>query len=121
MNINPFFKNKGPYKIDKLLKLSGIDNKENFLKSKISDIRDLSTATKENITFFHSRKYEKLASKTKAFFCITTQNLKTYLPNHCKKIIVNNVLLATAKITELFYPDSVVDDFDLTVKEISKT
>ena len=56
MNINPFFKNKGPYKIEKLLKLSNIDNKENFLKSKITDIRDLSTATKDSITFFHLNK-----------------------------------------------------------------
>ena len=121
MSINPFFKNKGPYKIDKLLKLSGIENKENFLKSKISDIRDLSTATEDSITFFHSKKYEELALKTRASFCITTENLKTYLPNSCNKIIVDNVLVATAKITEIFYPDSVTDDFDFTVKEISKT
>ena len=121
MIINRFFKNKGPYKIDKLLKLSGIDNKQNYLKFKISDIRDLSTATKDNITFFHSRKYEEVASKTKAFFCITTENLKTCLPNYCNKIIVDNVLIATTKITEIFYPDSVTDDFDFTVKDISKT
>jgi len=121
MNINPFFKNKGPFKIEKLLKLSGIDNNENFIKSKILDIRDLSTATKHDITFFHSKKYEELASKTKAFFCITTEYLKDYLPNHCNKIIVDNVLIATAKITKVFYPDSVTDDFDSTVKDISKT
>jgi len=121
MTINPFFKNKGPFKIEKLLKLSGIDNNENFIKSKISDIRDLSTATKDNITFFYSKKYEELASKTKAFFCITTEYLKDYLPNHCNKIIVDNVLVATAKITKVFYPDSITDDFDTTVKDISKT
>ena len=121
MTINPFFKNKGPFKIEKLLKLSGIDNSENFIKSKISDIKDLSTATKDNITFFHSKKYEEIASKTKAFFCITTENLKDYLPVHCNKIIVSNVLIATAKVTKIFYPDSVTDDFDSTVKDISKT
>ena len=121
MTINPFFKNKGPFKIEKLLKLSAIDNNENFIKSKISDIKDLSTATKDNITFFHSKKYEKVSSKTKAFFCITTENLKNYLPSHCKKIIVPNVLIATAKITKVFYPDSVTDNFDITVQDISKT
>ena len=121
MTINPFFKNKGPFKIEKLLKFSGIDNNENFIKSKISDIRDLSTATKDNITFFHSKKYEEIASKTKAFFCITTENLKDYLPSHCNKIIVPNVLIATAKITKIFYPDSVTDNFDTTVQNISKT
>ena len=121
MTINPFFKNKGPFKIEKLLKLSGIDNNKNFIKSKILDIRDLSTATKYDITFFHSKKYEELASKTKAFFCITTKLLKDYLPNHCNKIVVDNVLVSTAKITKVFYPDSVTDDFDLTVKDIFKT
>ena len=121
MIINPFFKNKGPFKIEKLLKLSGIENKENFVKSKVLDIKELSAATKDNITFFHSKKYEELALKTKAFFCITTENLKDYLPNNCNKIIVDNVLIATAKITKVFYPDSITDDFDSTVKDISKT
>jgi len=121
MNINPFFKNKGPFKIEKLLKLSCIDNNENFIKSKISDIKDLSTATKDDITFFHSKKYEGLASKTKSFFCVTTEYLKDYLPKHCNKIIVDNVLIATAKITKVFYPDSITDDFDSTVKDITKT
>jgi len=121
MTINPFFKNKGPFKIEKLLKLSGIDNNKNFIKSKISDIRDLATAATDNITFFHSKKYQEAASKTKAFFCITTENLKDYLPSHCNKIVVSNVLIATAKITKVFYPDSVEDNFDLTAQDISKT
>ena len=121
MTINLFFKNKGPFKIEKLLKLAGVSNKENFAKSKINDICDLSTAAKDNITFFHSKKYLELASKTKAFFCITTEHLKDYLPNYCNKIIVDNVLIATAKITKVFYPDSVTDQFDTTVKDISKT
>ena len=118
---NPFFKNKGPFKIDKLLKLAGINNLNNFKKSIIHDIKDLSAASKNNISFFHSKKYESVASKTKASFCITNDNLKDFLPNDCNKIIVDNILIATAKVTKIFYPDSVIDDFDSTVKEISKT
>ena len=118
---NPFFKNKGPFKIDKLLKLAGINNLNNFKKSIIKDIKDLSAASKNNISFFHSKKYESVASKTKASFCITNDNLKNFLPNDCNKIIVDNILIATAKVTKIFYPDSVIDDFDSTVKEISKT
>tara|TARA_B100000686_G_scaffold156922_1_gene164638 strand:- start:334 stop:1317 length:984 start_codon:yes stop_codon:yes gene_type:complete len=121
MTINPFFKNKGPFKIEKLLKLSGIENNKNYAKSIISDIKDLSTATKNDITFFHSKKYKEAAKKTKAFFCITTENLKDFLSSHCNKIIVPNVLIETAKITKVFYPDSVTDNFDVTVKNISKT
>ena len=42
--INPFFKNKGPFDIAKLLKLASIDNIENFNKSKVKNINDLVTA-----------------------------------------------------------------------------
>ena len=119
--INPFFKNKGPFKIERLLKLLNHDNKQNFNNHKILDIKDLISATENDITFFHSKKYEALATKTKALFCITTNNLSKILPANCKKIIVNNVLIATAKITETFYPNSITDDFDFDVKDIKKT
>ena len=103
--INPFFKNKGPFDIAKLLKLASIDNIENFNKSKVKNINDLVTANINEITFFHSKKYEALASKTKASYCITSKNLSNLLPASCKKIIVDNVLIATAQITKIFYPN----------------
>ena len=118
---NLFFKNKGPFKIDILLKLAELKNFENFKNSKIYDVKDLSNSSIKDITFFHSKKYEILASKTKAAFCITTKNLKHFLPKKCNKIIVDNVLFATAKITKIFYPNSVTDDFDVTSKDIIKT
>ena len=118
--INPFFKNKGPFDIKKLLKLSSIAQKSDFNKDNIFDVKDLISATKNDITFFHSKKYEVLASETKALFCITSNNLKSILPTSCNKIIVDNVLMATAKITKVFYPDAVNDDFDPNVKEIKK-
>ena len=118
---NPFFKNKGPFKIYKLLSLSGLKSINNFKNINIKDIKDLSTSTSKDITFFHSKKYSNLASKTNALFCITTENLKSYLPNKCNKIIVDNVLMTVAKITKIFYPDSVCDDFDTTCKDIKKT
>ena len=119
--INPFFKNKGPFDIAKLLKLASIDNIENFNKSKVKNINDLVTANINEITFFHSKKYEALASKTKASYCITSKNLSNLLPASCKKIIVDNVLITTAQITKIFYPNSITDDFDNTVKNIKKT
>ena len=118
---NPFFINKGPYEINKLLKLADIKNSDSFKKFKIKDIKDLTTASKNDISFFHSKKYEVVASKTKAYFCITTLNLKDYLPKNCNKIIVNNVLISIAKITKIFYPDSVNDEFDKSTKKISKS
>ena len=118
---NPFFKNNGPFKIDKLLKLCGLENINNYKSIKIHDIKDLSTSRSKDITFFHSKKYFKIATKTEAGFCVTTENLKNFLPNNCKKIIVDNVLITTAKITKLFYPESVTDDFDTSSKDIKNT
>ena len=81
---NPFFENKGPFKIDKLLKLANVNNVNDFKKFNIEDIKDLSTSTKYDISFFHSKRYLNIASKTKAKFCITTASLKNYLPTKCK-------------------------------------
>ena len=118
---NSFFKNHGPFEINNLLNLSKISIKDNFKKIKVSDIKDLTTANNTEITFFHSKKYEYLACKTEALFCITTDSLSKILPNKCNKIIVDNVLISTAMITKIFYPNSVTDDFDCDVEEINKT
>ena len=48
----------------------------------------LSSSTNKDLTFFHSKKYSELASKTKASYCLTTENLSQFLPKTCKKIIV---------------------------------
>ncbi len=118
---NPFFKNHGPFEIKNLLKLCDIDLKENYPDIKVLDIKDLVEAKEDDVTFFHSKKYESLASKTKASFCITIPNLTHLLPNNCQPIPVSNVLIAIAKITKLFYPDAVSDNFDDNVKDVSET
>ena len=119
--INHFFKNKGPFKIDKLLSLAKVENKKNIKNFKVTDIKDLVTAKNTEITFFHSKKYDYLAKKTKALFCITSSNLSKILPNTCNPIIVDNVLINTAIITKIFYPNSVTDDFDSNVKAIKNS
>ena len=119
--LNPFFKNAGPFKIEKLLNIVGIKNVDNFKSDRIFNVRDLNTATKKDLTFFHSKRYSQLASQTKASYCVTLNSLSKFLPDSCKKIIVDNVLLNIAKITKEFYPGSINDDFDNSVKEINKT
>ena len=119
--LNPFFKNVGPFNIEKLLNKINIENVNNYKKDKIYNVSDLVSATSKDLTFFHSRSYSELASKTKASYCITFESLSSFLPKKCNKIIVKNVLLTIAKITKEFYPKSIVDDFDETAKDISKT
>ena len=52
--LNPFFKNTGPFNIEKLLSKINIENTENFKKDKIYNVSDLVTATSKDLTFFHS-------------------------------------------------------------------
>ena len=118
---NPFFKNKGPFRIFDILEILKLD-KDNFdSETNVLDIKDLLSAKQNEITFFHSKKYNKIARNTKASFCITTENLKNDLPNTCEPIIVKNVLVSTSLITASFYPDSINDDFDKTAKDINFT
>ena len=117
---HPFFKNYGPFKLYDLLnhlKLKDIKNLDNNL---VQDIKDLQSADKEHLTFFHSKKYHLEASKTKASYCITLENLSHYLPKNCKSIHVDNVLLVVSQITSKFYPDAINDDFDNSVKKIEE-
>ena len=62
-----------------------------------------------------------MLKKQKLLFVLTTDLLKDDLPKTCKPIIVENVLVSTSKITSKFYPESINDDFDETVKYIEKT
>ena len=119
--INPFFKNTGPFNIEKLFNKIDIENSKNYTKDKIFDVKDLVNATNKDITFFHSKKYEAVAALTKASYCLTTKQLSNILPNNCKPIVVENVLISTAMITKLFYPDAITDDFDPLTSNIEKT
>ncbi len=100
-----FFVPEGPYNLTDLSdELSGYKS-----AIKISDIKTLDKATKNDITFFNSLDYKDLANKTKAAACITTNSLQNFLPNDCLKIVVKSVLFTAAKITKKFYPKADLD------------
>ena len=118
---NPFFQNKGPFKIDKILSSVKFENNFDNLDIEIFDIKDLVTASTNEITFLHSKKYESVASITNASYCLTTNKLSNILPKNCKPIEVENVLVSTAMLTSMFYPDAITDDFDNHTLDIDKT
>jgi len=119
--INPFSKNNGPFKISDILLLINIDNIKITNDTKINAIKDLFTSEKNDITFFHSKKYKDIAKNTKASFCLTTEILKDELPKSCIPLIVENVLVSTSKVTTKFYPHSINDNFDYTARDINET
>ena len=59
---NPFFKNYGPFSIKDLLKDLKLTEPEKFNDDLIHNIKDLNNANKNDLTFFHSKKYSELAS-----------------------------------------------------------
>ena len=118
--VNPFFKNTGPHDINYLLKAINLKI-DGLSDDKIRDIKDLNSSQKSEITFFHSKKYIEFAKNTNASYCITSKNFQSLLPNTCKVIISDKVLLHTAQITKIFYPDSITDDYDSSVKDVNET
>jgi UDP-3-O-[3-hydroxymyristoyl] glucosamine N-acyltransferase len=119
--VNPFFKNIGPFKFKEILKDLNVKNDQINEDIKIIDIKNLQNSNSNEISFFHTKKYKTVANDTKASFCITTESLKNELPKNCIPIIVDNVLVSTSAITAKFYPDSINDDFDTSVKDINET
>ena len=119
--INPFFKNHGPIKLLSILKKIDIKSVNTDTDQIINDIKDLTNSQTSEITFLHSKKYKDIANKTKASFCITNNKLKGDLPKSTVPLIVDNVLLSTSKITSMFYPESIEDNFDSTTTKIELT
>ena len=118
---NPFYKNKGPFKVLEILKFLDLELNITNKDHNIKDVKDLLSSEKEDITFFHSKKYKDIAKKTRASFCLTTKGLINELPKSCIALPVDNVLVSTSKITSLFYPDSINDDFDKSAININDT
>ena len=117
---NPFFTKSGPFNILEILKILKIELK--IEKNQIvKDIKDIFSAEKDCITFFHSKKYNEIAKKTKASYCLTTRNLKDYLPKSCTAIVVDNVLISTSLVTQKFYPNSIEDEYDKSAIDINDT
>ena len=109
MNNNIFFNKINKISVKNIcqeLKIKNISKKTIFLK----DIKTLEEASKNDLTFLHSSKYLELIPKTKSEFIITSSKFKKYIPKK-NLFVVDNILLSVAKITELFYPDSLNEKF----------
>jgi len=118
--LNLFFKKrKNTYFYD-ILKNLNIKNKKNYKNILINDIQNLDQAGKNDITFFHSSKYKDLLKVTKSNIIITTSQLSYLLPKSKIKLIVENVLISVAIITEYFYPNSLNDQFENKCISIDK-
>ena len=111
MSKNIFYKKINKISLKKICNELEIPNikKNNFF---INDIKTLDEADTNDITFLHTSKYLNYLSKVKSNFVITTSRLKKYISNK-NLLIVDNVLISVSKITKLFYPNSLDENFIL--------
>ena len=110
MNKNIFFKKIKKISINEIckkLKIKNITKKNIYL----NDIKTLDDASKQDLTFLHSSKYLRLIPNIRSNFIITSSKFQKYLLNK-NVLLVDNVLLSVASITELFYPESLNENFN---------
>ena len=110
MSKNIFYKKLDKISIKKICKELNIPHltKKNFF---INDIKTLDEADKNDLTFLHNSKYLKFISKTKSNFIITSYKFQKYF-NNKNILLVDNVLQSVARVTELFYPGSLNENFN---------
>tara|TARA_B100001175_G_scaffold298114_1_gene288436 strand:- start:1640 stop:2626 length:987 start_codon:yes stop_codon:yes gene_type:complete len=118
--LNLFFKKRKNIYLYDVLKNLNISRKKNSKNLLINDIQTLDKAKKNDITFFHSLKYKDYLKKTNSNFIITTSKLSNFLPKSKMKLIVDNVLVKVAKLTEYFYPESLNDKFEKKIINIDR-
>mgnify|MGYP001477910402 CR=1 FL=1 len=116
---NPFFKKNNKVTIKDILKILNIKNFKTT-NIKLNDIKELDSAKSNDITFLNSTKYADLAKNTKSKIIITNNKYKDLISKNLKVITVDNVFLAVAKVTELFYPGSSDDVYDEKVSILNK-
>ena len=110
--VNRFFVKRNKIYIHDILKFLNIKNKKIRKNIIINDIKNLDQAKKNDITFFHTLKYKDSLKNSNSKFIITSSQLSKHIPNSKIKLIVDNVLVNVAKITEYIYPNSLNDQYE---------
>ena len=85
----------------------------------IENVKSLSLAQKNDLSFFDKPIYLSQAQKTKAGACITTENLKKYLNKNTNIIVVKNVLFELAGVLNKIYSLADIDYPDISLKKPS--
>ena len=117
---NFFFKKRNKIYFFDVLSNLNIKAEKTHKNSIINDIQSLEQAKKNDITFFHSLKYKDSLIATKSNFILTNTKLSKHVPSPKVKIIVQNVLLSVAKLTEFFYPNSLEEQFEKKMIKVDK-
>lgn len=72
---------------------------------KINSIATMASASEEDLCFFYDRKSKDKASELKAKACITTEDLKSFVPENVIVLVSSDPKLAFIKLNEYMYSE----------------
>ena len=108
-----FFKKKGPFDINYLLKKTLYSEKKKKIKKKISNISSLEFAKNGEITFFNNLKYLSQLNCTKATFCFISRKHSKLVKNKKLNLIISEQpYIDFIIIANIFYPEAKDDFFE---------
>jgi UDP-3-O-[3-hydroxymyristoyl] glucosamine N-acyltransferase len=116
---NPFFVKREYIYLADLMNLLNVKYSDKK-KIKIENIQDLSDASKNDISFFNSLKYQKILKHSKAKYIITSAKYEDQVKLYSNPIIVKDVLKSVYSIIKIFYENSLNDAVDLNVSNPNK-
>ena len=115
MSQNIIFHKKKKIKINDILSVLKLKKVSSIYNKVINDIKPLDLAKKNDITFFHSIRYKKILNKTKSKYILISFKHSNLVSSKNNLIIVKNVLVSLAQITNLLYPESLDDNTDINL------
>tara|TARA_B100000989_G_C19516690_1_gene462032 strand:+ start:1131 stop:2117 length:987 start_codon:yes stop_codon:yes gene_type:complete len=94
--------------IEKILEINSLAVQSNIDKDEIFfNIKTISNASNNDLTFLANQKYINELKTTKAKACLIENNFTQFLPEQCKPIIIKDPYLALALISNLFNLDKI--------------
>ena len=99
-----FYKNKGPLTLAQIAEICGAELLDASKASEtIADLASMEKANSQDICFFFDKKAKAKASEMKAKACISTNELKEFIPAHVIVLVCDNPKLASLKLNEALY------------------
>ncbi len=101
-----FYNNNGPLTLGEIESVCGVVLQDPGKKSElISNIATMEKAVAGDICFFYDRKSKEKAAQIKATACVTTEELKEFVPANVVVLVGNNPKLAFLKLNQALYSE----------------
>lgn len=101
-----FFKNKGPFNLAQICSLSGAVLEDQTAEGLlIENIASMENAGAGEICFFYDRKAKAKAAEMKAAACVTTEDLKAFVPAGVVVLVHADPKVAFLKLNQALYAE----------------